>query len=97
MRQPFRKIFALSLGIMVFLLLAKVFVSALFLAVLISIPYLFFRGLRSALVNDHYQSRSYDYNLSRSYSDDEPLFYSDNYRDRIQFGKRPSYHFVEVQ
>lgn len=97
MRRPFKKIFAFSLGIMVFFLLAKVFVSALFLAALISIPYLFFRGLRSALTSEHYQPRAYDYNLSRNHSGDEPLFHSDNYRDRNHFEKRPTYRFVDVQ
>lgn len=96
MRRPFRKIFAFSLGIMLFFLVAKVFVAALFLAALISIPYLFFRGLRSALVGDHYRPREYGYNLPNGYSEDEPLFYSDKPRSRNQYERRPDYRFVEV-
>lgn len=97
MRRPFKKIFVFSLGIMVFFLVAKVFVAALFLAALITIPYLFFRGLKSALVDNHYEPRNHRYDLPDWQQEDEPLFYSNQYSHRDAFQKRPDYRFVEVR
>ncbi|MFK7807840.1 MAG: hypothetical protein AB8F74_08600 [Saprospiraceae bacterium] len=97
MRRPFRKIFAFSLGIMVFFLLAKVFVGAFFLAMFLSIPYLFFRGIKSALRDDRYYPQQYNYNDSDWETEDEPLFYAKNDFRRNRFDKRPAYHFVEVR
>jgi len=97
MRRPFKKIFAFSLGVIVLFVLAKVFVAAFFLAAVISIPYLFFRGLRSALVDDHYNRKQYNYNLPDWTSRDEPLFYSDKHSGSNQYERRPDYRFVEVR
>lgn len=97
MRRPFSKIFAFSIGIIVFFVVAKVFVAAFFLAALISIPYLFFRGLRSALVEDDYGRKQYNYNLPNRERRDEPLFYSDHYGAGERSERRPDYRFVEVR
>lgn len=97
MRRPFRKIFAFSLGIMVFFLVAKVFVAAFFLAMLLSIPYLFFRGIKSALTEDRHYPGSYYQGNENWETEDEPLFYTRENDNRNHFAKRPIYHFVEVR
>ncbi|MFT4664262.1 MAG: hypothetical protein ACI8YQ_003412 [Polaribacter sp.] len=97
MRRPFRKIFAFSIGIIVFLVVAKVFVAAFFLAALISIPYLFFRGLRSALVDDHYGRKQYNHDLPNWESRDEPLFHTDHNGANSRSERIPDYRFVEVR
>jgi uncharacterized membrane protein YjgN (DUF898 family) len=97
MRQPFKKIFAFALGIMLVFLVVKLLIGALFLAMLISIPYLLYRGLKSTLVEDHYHPQQYNYNLPDGQQQDEPLFYGHDARSRNRSDRRPDYHFVDIQ
>ncbi len=92
--RPFRKIFLFSVGLVLFFFLIRVFVAALFIAALISIPYLFFRGLKSVF------RREYDYDYRNPYrqlppwqEEDEPLFYG----SKRQYTRVPDYRYVDVQ
>jgi hypothetical protein len=96
MRQPFKKIFAFSLGIVLFFLVVKLLIGALFLAVLLSIPYLIFRGIQSTLIEDRYRPQQYNYNNSDYQQEDEPLFYGHDARRKNRMDRRPDYHFVDV-
>ena len=91
--RPLKKVFAFSLGIIVFFFVAKVFVAALFLTALLSIPYLFYRGLKSAFREDRYREDYYRYNLPNWQQQDEPLFYG----SRKQYDRIPDYRFIDVQ
>jgi hypothetical protein len=102
--RPFRFFFGLSIAIILFFFVAKIFVYAFIIAAILSIAYAIIRRIRDFITYDRdgeYYIPAYDrpgiFNTVRDFRDRkeaEPLFYEDTFRRTNPVN---NIHFVDIK